>query len=476
MEKSEEKGLRSRVFEVVSSQITEELIEDALESHKIIKKYAWICHDKDQYTQADERKNPEHKAGTLKTSHHHVVLQLSTAAYLKDVAKWFGVAENFVEIPKGNDKYKFLDKVGYLPHDSEKEQTKGKYRYPDDAVHANFDWRAELDARDINKVKYGKQEVTAKERMRYAVLVEGKTLRECDKENPLLYSDDIEKLRKLRGEYLAKCAPPPFRMNFFVEGKGGMGKGLLSRALARMLFPGLEDDDIFFEVGENGAGFLGYDGQPVVIWHDKRSYELLKLLGGRGNVFNVFDTFPSKGRQNVKYSSVNLINAVNIVDADQSYTEFLDGLAGEYTDRDGNFYKAEDKSQSYRRFPMMFVLHEEDYDMLINKGFLHNTREFEQFIKYNHIRGSFARIHQVTKNPAIRQSLAEKALAPAVQEYNKLMEQVTGKEEDEAAIAEMMEQYGTMPQEVVYVQEGMEVNKEGYMVVTEEMMAELPFE
>lgn len=469
-------GLRSRVFEVVSSQITEEQINNAIDSHKIVKKYAWIWHDKDVYTAEDERKNPAHKAGTIKERHAHVVLQMSTAAYVKDVARWFGVPENLVEVPKGG-KNKFLDKVRYLTHESDKEQKAGKYRYPDEDVHANFDWRAELDVVDANKVKYGKAEVTAKERMRYAVLVEGKTLRECDAEDPLLYSDDVDRLKKLRGEYLAKCEPPAFRMNFFVEGQGGMGKGLLSRALARMLYPGANDKDIFFEVGENGAGFLGYDGQPVVIWHDKRSWELIKLLGGRGNVFNVFDTFPSGSRQNVKYGSINLINAVNIVDADQSYTDFLDGLAGEFTDRDGNFYKAEDKSQSYRRFPMMFVLHESDYDLLMNKGFLENTREFEQFVKYAHIRGSFARIAQATKDPAIQQALGAKMLSPAVERYNGLVEQVKHRGEDEALIAEMMEQYGTVPEkerEVRYVQGELEVDKDGFIYVPEG--EPLPFE
>lgn len=464
---------RARIFEVVSEQLTEEQIEKVLDSHKIINKYAWICHDKDTYTKTDEKKNPEHKAGTLKTRHYHVVMQLSTPEEIRIIAKWFDVPPNLVEVPKGKGD-RFLDKVAYLTHESEKEQAKGKYRYPDDEVYANFDWRAKIDERSMNKVKYGKQDVTPKDRMRYAVLREGKTLRECEEENPLLFAEDIEKLKKLRGQYLMSCDPPMYRVNFFVQGDGGMEKGLLCRALARSLFPNLtEDDEIFFVVGANGVGFEGYDGQPVIIWNDKRSYELVKMLGGVGNVFDVFDTFPTKSKQNVKYSSVNLINAVNIVNADQSYTEFLDGLAGEYTDRDGHFHKAEDKSQSYRRFPMMIILHEEDYDMLINKGYMDNTRNFMEYYKYQHIRGNFARISQKCHDRTIAQKFEAQTIAPVVEQHNLIADKLTKQVDDMAALETEFADYGTYSKEVVYVQGSMEVDKDGFIKVSE---GEVPFD
>lgn len=435
---------RARIFEVVSEQLTAERIEEVLESHKIISRYAWIDHNKDEYKKADERKNPEHKAGTLKASHHHIVMQLSTPEEIRIIAKWFDVPTNLVEVPKGRGDT-FLDKVKYLTHESEKEQAKGKYLYPDEEVHANFDWRAALDALEMNKVKYGKKDVTPKERMRYAVLKEGKTLRECNSEDPLLFAEDMDKLKKLRGQYLMGCTPPACRINFFVQGSGGIGKGLLCRALARALFPNLTDDDeIFFIVGANGVGFEGYDGQPVIIWNDKRSYELVKMLGGVGNVFDVFDTFPTKSKQNVKYSSVNLINAVNIVNADQSYTDFLDGLAGEYTDRDGHFHKAEDKSQSYRRFPMMIVLHEEDYDMLINKGYMDNTRNFMEYYKYQHIRGNFAKINQKCHDKAIAQKFEAQTIAPVVEQHNLIADKLTKQVDDMAALEAEFADYGTV--------------------------------
>lgn len=65
-----------------------------------------------------------------------------------------------------------------------------------------------------------------------------------------------------------------------------MGKGLASRAIARSLYPELEkDDDIFFCIGDGKATFEGYDGQPVIIWNDCRSFELFNLLRSRGKKY-----------------------------------------------------------------------------------------------------------------------------------------------------------------------------------------------
>lgn len=185
----------------------------------------------------------------------------------------------------------------------------------------------------------------------------------------------FQKIDSYRMKYIQQADPPKTRLNYFITGQGGAGKDLISRALARSLYPQYEnDDDIFFIVGAENSTFEGYDGQPVIIWSDFRAVDLVQCLGGRGNVFRVFDTHPTKQRQNVKYSSINLINTVNIVNSVQSYIDFLNGLAGEYVDRHGNFYKSEDKKQSFRRFPFIIPLYEEDFSLLINKGFMRQTR------------------------------------------------------------------------------------------------------
>jgi len=88
-------------------------------------------------------------------------------------------------------------------------------------------------------------------------------LRQCEKEDPLIYMDKIDKLCKLRLEYIKRQEPPATRINYYIYGKGGIGKDLMSRSLARALFPQYEkDDDIFFIVGAGKVTFDGYDGQP----------------------------------------------------------------------------------------------------------------------------------------------------------------------------------------------------------------------
>jgi hypothetical protein len=132
----------------------------------------------------------------------------------------------------------------------------------------------------------------------------------------------------------------------------------------------------------------------VIIWNDFRAYTLLQALKGRENVFNVFDTHPTNCRQNVKFGSIRLTNEVNIVNSVESVSQFLDGLAGEYKERNGMLRHSEDKGQSYRRFPILIPLHEADFDILLNKGVLEGTNGYEQFVEYKHFVGNMERINR----------------------------------------------------------------------------------
>ena len=347
-------------------------------NHKTIKQWAYICHDKD--IDVD---------GGLKNKHWHVVCRSDVRLEIETIAEWFGVPVQQVEIKKGAGA--FLDCVEYLTHERPEQIAQGKHRYDDSEVIASegFQWREELDNRTIKKLE-AKKKYADKETIRLQVLKEGKSLRDVMEENPLIYANDMSVLTKLRAQYLATYAPlPPVRINYYIEGKGGIGKDVLAKILAKSLFPAEYDDDSYFRVGANGALFEGYDGQPCIIWSDRRSSQLLRELGGRGNVFNVFDTSPNRDKQNVKYSSACLVNAVNIINGTESYEDFLNGLAGEYEDKNGHKYKAEDKGQSYRRFPMIICLHESDFDMLVNRGFAEGTFEYQQYNTYKNMVGNF---------------------------------------------------------------------------------------
>lgn len=457
--------MRARIFNVMQYQnhpetgaelLNEETIQSAL-GHQGIDLFAYILHDKDPRTQSEcDRyikdhggEQPDWTVGDAKPPHWHIVIQFKHQSDTATVAKWLGITENYVQVPKGMGPGKFLDCVEYLTHENPKQQAAGKHLYSDEEIHSNFDFRKELNERTANKLKHGGKELSHRDQVRYDVLYNGKTLRQVIDDDKCAYMNDFATLEKLRMRYISSQKPPTVRINFYIEGKGGSGKGLMSRGLARSLYPELhEDDDIFFEVGAKGSAFEGYDGQPVIIWNDRRAIDLLTELNGRGNVFNVFDTHPTKQKQNIKYGSIGLYNAVNIVNSVQPYNEFLDGLAGEYTDRNGDEHMCEDKGQSYRRFPIIIPIHEDDFDILLNRGFSENTGDFEEYFAYRSVRGNMRKIaERCQQNETLARALERKTLAPVVDLHNQLTT-ACGQKTPADEIMQEFAEYGSMESSV----------------------------
>lgn len=416
--------------------------------HKSIKQHAYIKHDKDVYTKeqiAKLKKIAEEKGEPMPTVkekdsipvHWHIVLQCNDAIEIDTIAKWLGIPTHQVEIPK-NGRRAFLDCVEYLTHESDKEQKLGKHLYPDEEVKANFEWRDELNKRAERILKYGK-DLNYEQRILYDVMYEGKTINQVIDEDRIFYMNNYKKVDSARLKYIQQCDPPKMRINYYVEGKGGVGKGLASRAIARSLYPELEkDDDIFFSIGDGKTTFEGYDGQPVIIWNDCRSYELFDMLGSRGNIFKVFDMHPQKERQNIKYGSINLINTVNIVNSVQSYTEFLNGLAGEY-----NNYKAEDKGQSCRRFPIITLLRQNDISVLLNKGvFDDDIEHFADYIEHANFIGNFPKIEQACGNKFLtKRKIEMQMVQPIIDKHHELVEKNHNDLSDDELL-EMFKDYG----------------------------------
>lgn len=440
--------MRKRIFHIIQFLVnpktgenlnfTEDNIKRCID-HKSIKQYAYILHDKDIHTAEDEKNG--YKGGEPKAPHYHIILKCDSAIELETIAKWLGIPAQYIDVPKGQGA--FLDCVQYLTHESDKEQAKGKYLYSDNEVVANFDFRKAINEREEKKLKYGK-DLTRNQEIFHSVLYEGKTIRQIIDEDSIFYMEHHKKLDEYRMMYIQKSDPPTTRLNFYVCGSGGAGKDLLCRALARSLFPDLKnDDDIFFEVGSEKTTFEGYDGQPVIIWSDCRAYELMQKLGTRGNVFRVFDTHPTKARQNIKYGSINLINQVNIVNSVQPYKEFLDGLAGEYM-KDGILQKSEEheKSQSYRRFPFIIPIYEEDFSLLINCGFLNDDKNFLQYMEYKHIKGNMQKIAELCgHNEQLIREIEQQTLRFVAEKYNEILNK-QNKELNVDQVREMLKDYG----------------------------------
>lgn len=411
------KKMRKRIFNIMQYEkhlftgeelLTEEKIEKALlEFGKC--KYAYILHDKDR-----------NEDTTLKNRHFHIVIQTENPVPLIVVAKRFDILPNFIEVPKGRDS--FGDCCEYLTHEAPSEQEKGKYRYSDEEVKSNFNFRELVDdtvkRRFERELRMGMDDKT----YYYQRVHTGKlTLTDILKENNKFYYEHERELKYFRNVYLQENAEmPKVRLNFYISGDGGAGKDSMCRALARALYPEETDDDkIFYMVGNDNVMFDGYDGQPVLIWSDFRAEELLKSFNfKKGVIFRIFDTHPQKFNLNIKYGKINLINKYNIVNSNQSWLEFLDGLVGEYIDKDGEMHYAEDKKQSYRRFPVLIPIRETDFDLLINKGFI-GTGSYYEYNETKEIVGNFRKINEIS-DEEMRKEIERKTVNIPISEVKKI--------------------------------------------------------
>lgn len=459
-------GINPRTGETIADL---QAIINNLKSHKSITDWAYCIHDKDVHTQdsiqemyknliqeannngiTDEnevddylRINAWANLGDLIAEHIHIVGRCKSNRSICQIANWLGVPEFLVKKVKG--KGAFLDCIEYLTHEDEKQQALGKYHYPDDEIHANFDWRKAL----TNKVNYG-SDVSIKTILRYEIMYNGMTLAEARKEYPVEYMNDLAYLKKCRLEYIHYQTPPTLRLNLYVDGAGGIGKNTCCKALAKCLYPDFEDANCYFEIGGDNVTFDGYDGQPVIIWNDVRAGTLISRFG-RSEVFDIFDSHPTSSLHNIKYGSINLVNEVNIINGIQPYNDFLDGLAGEYESH-GEIHKAEDKSQSYRRFPIILCLRENDFDILLNKGVATGTREFMQYEAYKYMMGSFQQIATRLSSKA-REVVSMNMLSPVMACINKVYDMEGDKISEVDQIPDEFKDYGKQDEKAILLDE-----------------------
>ena len=124
---------------------------------------------------------------------------------------------------------------------------------------------------------------------------------------------------------------------------------------------------------------------------------MLEAFKGRENLFKIFDTHPHNARVNIKFGSVKLVNTVNIVNSVEDRNVFLDGLAGEYVDKAGNLRTAEDKGQSYRRFPIDMGLSNEEITIRLSKYFSGESDDPQEFEIWKKIKGNFRKIRSLCR-------------------------------------------------------------------------------
>lgn len=437
-----------------------EKIKEAL-THSTIKKYAYILHDRDTYTEADltnqqdkiekcKSQGKEYKGkiltkndiGKKKPNHYHIVLSCPNKIELITIANWFGLQPFMIDIAVGKKgQNAFIDCCRYLTHEELKQRELGKqvYRYDEVISSTNFDFAKEM--KKINQFRDDFGEDIDKTQAYYRYVSEGmKTLDEIHDEDIDFYNSHLTTLEKLRNDYMLKRATlPKVRINYYIQGNTGLGKSELAKALARSLSPSFNDRYSFFKAIKGKFPFEKYEGQNVIIWDDFRPYDLKQACKGKTGFFNIFDVPDNQG-VDIKNNATRLLNKYNIITGVMPYDEFLDKIASAFGDDDNEDERLQ-KGQAYRRVPIIINLHKEDFDILLNRGWLDENSNFEEYTTIQKVRGSMKRIAELCGgNTNLKKQLQHKIVSPILIETKKLDDKRTKDNQNESEVNKILEE------------------------------------
>ena len=233
-------------------------IQEVLKSHKTIKKWAYILHDKDDTA-----------------PHYHIYLNFGNSGVdTKQVAEWFGLQESQVNKIRG----RATDMLLYLTHGNDSQQN--KHQYSPTEVIANFDFQTEIkNAKilgDFENYSYAQQ---------------------LDYVNSLPVSEKAGAFRQLENLWRLQCKWLTLQTDrqlevMFICGKGGTGKTYHAKKLLKKL-----KYDYCISSSSNDP-FQDYLGQKAMILDDLRDKsfpfeDLLKILDNN-TVSSVQSRFQNK--------------------------------------------------------------------------------------------------------------------------------------------------------------------------------------
>lgn len=279
-----------------------------------IEKYSYIVHDKDTYTEEDEKKNPSHKCGMLKPPHIHLLLrfhrdQIQNTYY---IAKWFSLPNNFVSRIKS----KWNDAIKYQLHLN----APTKYQYSFEEVFSNFDFNKAIEKIEKNEQKKNEIEIVNE----LLVQILNGTIREYNKtveiDNLLLvkYASKFREAFKVRLEYLQATVKERHLECIFITGCSGSGKTTLAKEIAKS-----RNLDFFVSSGSNDV-LDGYKQEPVIILDDIRPSAM-----GLSDFLKFLDNHTAstvKSRYTNKYIHAELIILTTVLDMNTFFSNvFTEG-------------------------------------------------------------------------------------------------------------------------------------------------------
>ena len=406
------KGRRYRNFKIVqflqNTKTGEELLNvekfhKMLMMSKKVSKYAFILHDKDclTYYEGGECKYYKDESGNKvkKEKHIHCYISFKNACTVKSISKALNVPEFLIKVVNGGKKAE-TEIIRYFLHKTKESKKALKYEYDESELIANFDFVAD-EKKELTTVEVFDDLVDQIGAMYFKATNDGSmsyadvdnelrgerfikhlnfenVLEGLMNETELSEEEMIEKLRKkVWVQWCKKIeqGEKNFTKNFdkyrdkqtiLICGLGGAGKTTLAKEIA-MLETNWNENKAF-RVGGRGTFLDGLTPRhDVITFDDKRSYEILEGLGGRGTMLTFFDPYPTETQKfNIKYSSVTPYFCHAIVTTVEVPCQFLNGLAGTFVDKTGSYRESEDAGQIYRRFSKIVRIYKRKLEIYIS--------------------------------------------------------------------------------------------------------------
>lgn len=259
--------MKTRLMEVMQSidYIGDESIKRGITSN-YVQDWLYILHDKDTYTEEDEKRNNEHKAGTLKKPHYHIFLRLKDSTDSKYIAAAFGVAEQYVNKVKG----KWVDVLLYATH----RNAVDKYQYSDEEVVSNFDFTTVRD-KEEKKKSDNKYLDTIIDKIDSGEIREYNLTKYISMKDYIKFERQIKRAFEYRTQKMKgidrdmKC--------IYIQGVSGAGKTTYAKRIA-------EDKNMSYYISSGSNDVLDdYKGEDCIILDDLRPScmglsDLLKML------------------------------------------------------------------------------------------------------------------------------------------------------------------------------------------------------
>lgn len=347
--------------------------------------FAYCIHNRDWYTEEDERKAEAEiqagsqrkavKAGNMKPEHIHIPLRLKEARTASAVAKWLTVPLQWVVFVGENSEGEpatFDDKCAYLCH--ERQPDKAQYAYNE--IICTFDYAEMMKkyvARQKRKRKGKESKVFRAEHVNKIAAGEESIREFIDTYGYATYEDNKRKYDNAETHYLrTSYQGAGIRLTMLITGPSTLGKTPLAEMYACSLFPDIQNPrDVYFTTGQDGTELQGYRGQPVIIWDDYRAIDFITGFSRKVLFNSLFALHPKPTDFNIKYGSTVLRHTVNIITCIDDLDTFTRELAGEYTDKWGQFHKSEERQvlQVYKRIWGLSEVTEDEIKLMFNMGY-----------------------------------------------------------------------------------------------------------